>query len=136
DIYPPTYSPIHIYGCSHVTINNLIINRTGRSDRSLGDKGNGYAILIHLSSRIFMNNINTYKGWKGLDGNFFRDVTIDNSLIREFHGHASVYDVSLLNSRVIGGIAISGGGYLNIDNCFFNGRDSGTAIRTRNDYGC
>lgn len=129
----PIYTIVEFYESHNINIDNVSCPIIGRNQKT-GDNGLGYLFLFTKTSKIRINNVTQLYGWSGINGNWFRDVTITASNILSVNGHANTYDVTVKDCRIYKDVQIHGGGILDIDNTIFEGRGASVAITTRKDY--
>lgn len=129
----PLYTIAEFYESHNITAVDVNCPIIGRNQKS-GNNGLGYLFLFTKSSKINIENITQLYGWSGINGNWFRDISVRNSNILSVNGHANTYDLTVKDSRIYKDIQIHGGGILDIDNVTFEGRGTSVAITTRKDY--
>ena len=143
----PVYAPLYYEDCSKLHIKGFSAKKVGNSKLTLTDR-TGYFILFERAISIKIENVYNQHGWRGVDGNTFRDTTIENSKLRSCGGHANVYDMSISKSTIYRSVSAHGGGTLLIDDVVFvEGNNpsidkpnmkinqlSNYAISTRGDY--
>lgn len=136
DIEPPIYTVGYIENSSFINITGLECERIGRErDIRLGDSSNGYLLLFQFSSMLRVNGVKNSNGWVGVDGNYYRDLLVENSQILSVDSHAHCYDIIVRNSTIFSQVRIHGGGLLLVENCEFPYQhDLTSCILTRNDY--
>ena len=129
----PVYSLINSYRCNNIQISNCNCEKIGRETKS-GEYSLGYYLLFDNVSNITINNCKQgYKSWSGVNGNYFRDIKVNNCNLLAVNGHAFMSDINIENCTLKNGVQLMGGGYLNISNTtFLNG---GTyCVGTKSDY--
>lgn len=97
-----------------------------------------YDHILQTALKVRFDGLNASTGWKTIDGNSSRDISIHDSNLYGFHGHFNVADVLLENCRLYtGGISIgtgAPGSSLTVRNCYFQSVFGG-AVSMRPDYG-
>lgn len=134
----PIQSLISIEFCSNVTIDGV-----SSAGLSKGIIDYNYTINTWVSSNIRISNITSFDGWAQVDGNYCRNVMIENSTIDRVGSHYRGYDYTFknLNSRRGRCIAVSGGGLLSVENIKIyidssvTADEQYTAVSLRGDYG-
>lgn len=129
----PIYTIAEFVDSHDIKLSNTICPIIGRDQRT-GQNGLGYLFLFTRASKIKIDRADQLYGWSGINGNWFRDVSVTNSNILSVSGHANAYDIDIKDCRIYKSIVVHGGGILNIDNCYIDGRYESVAITTRKDY--
>lgn len=62
-----------------------------------------YDVLCYRSAHIVIDNADMFTGWKSIDGNYSRDITVKDSVIDAIDLHYGCSGISLLNSTIGGG---------------------------------
>lgn len=60
----------------------------------------GYALLLTQCSTIGVNNINSLSGWSGIDGNYYRGLSVRDSKLMTIGGHSGISDVFMQNCTI------------------------------------
>lgn len=55
--------------------------------------GGGYTVMLTQASSVTAERINSLSGWSGIDGNYYRGLTVRDSKLRSVGGHCGVSDV-------------------------------------------
>lgn len=129
----PLYTIAEFIESHDIKVSDTYCPIIGRNQKT-GSNGLGYLYLFTKSSKIKVDRISQLYGWSGINGNWFRDISVTNSNIISINGHANTYDLSVKDCRVYEDIEAHGGGILDIDNVIFEGRDASVAVTTRRDY--
>lgn len=136
-----TVAPLHtiadFYDSHNIVIDDTFCPIIGR-DQGVGQNGRGYLFLFTRTSKIRINNVTQFGGWSGVNGNWFRDIIIENSSLLSANGHACTYDFYIKNSTIYKSVQVHGGGILELDTVKFepktNDLSSTVAVTTRSDY--
>lgn len=134
----PVQSLISIEFCYNVEIDGI-----SSDPLSKGIIDYNYTINTWKSTKIRIRNMSGFDGWAQLDGNYCRDVIVEDSTIDRVGVHFRGYDYTFrnLNSRRGRCIAVTGGGSLVVNNikvridASASADEQYTAVTVRGDYG-
>lgn len=126
------YDMIHIKECHDVTLNNVNCPHIGRERYE--QYGRGYPVTLRMASKISIERFTQKSGWGGIDGNWYRDLYVNNSHVIGVNAHVRGYDVTVKNTTLESGVNFHGGGVLHIENVIHTGSRSDVVISTRLDY--
>lgn len=80
----------------------------------------GYTVLLTQCSSIDISNINSLSGWSGIDGNYYRGLSVRDSKLLTVGGHCGVSDVFVQNCEIINHCNGMGWGTWTALNCHHN----------------
>ena len=134
----PVQSLISVEFCYNVDIDGI-----SSDPLSKGIIDYNYTINTWKSTKIRIRNMSGFDGWAQLDGNYCRDVIVEDSTIDRVGVHFRGYDYTFrnLNSRRGRCIAVTGGGSLVVNNIkvridsSISADEQYTAVVVRGDYG-
>jgi hypothetical protein len=119
--------------CSKIHINNIDCPIIGRLTKT-GENGLGYLFLFTRVANIKIENVFQITGWSGINGNWFRDIDVENCSVVTIGGHVNTFDLRVKKSTVLKEILAHGGGLLEVNDCTLDCRLNANAIETRQDY--
>lgn len=134
----PVQSLINVEFCYNVDIDGI-----SSDPLSKGIIDYNYTINTWKSTKVRIRNMSGFDGWAQLDGNYCRDVIVEDSTIDRVGVHFRGYDYTFrnLNSRRGRCIAVTGGGSLVVNNikvridASVSADEQYTAVAVRGDYG-
>lgn len=134
----PVQSLINVEFCYNVDIDGI-----SSDPLSKGIVDYNYVINTWKSTKVRIRNMSGFDGWAQLDGNYCRDVIVEDSTIDRVGVHFRGYDYTFrnLNSRRGRCIAVTGGGSLVVNNVkvridsSISADEQYTAVAVRGDYG-
>ena len=131
----PVQSLISVEFARNVVIDNPICDSLSKGIVSFN-----YVVNTWVSSKVLIKNMNSFDGWAQVDGNYCRDITVEDSTIDRVGSHFRGYDYTFRNLKAVRSraIEVAGGGRLNVENINITCSTSNTqmvAVAIRGDYG-
>lgn len=80
----------------------------------------GYTVLLTQASSVTAERINSPSGWSGIDGNYYRGLTVRDSKLRSVGGHCGVSDVLIQGCTITNHCNGMGWGTWTALNCHHN----------------
>lgn len=112
--YVPVYTPIYANRCCNLTVNSVKAENLGSSNNTYGIS---YLVLLEQCCNVTINKPKQGKmGWSGINGNWFRDIKINDGELLTCGGHLLTTDMIISNTKIYNGIEIHGTGILKLDN--------------------
>lgn len=136
-----TESYVEPKGVTDITIDSVAMpNNTTASN---------YLVLPHATNRLTVNTCSAPTGWAIVDGNYMRNTVVNKSNGASMGCHAMAWNftandctlsaVEVSTTGFQGGIAVTGGGELNVNNLLYTYKGGARAldhpVATRGDYG-
>lgn len=97
----------------------------------------GYTILLTQASSVTAERIDSPSGWSGIDGNYYRGLTVRDSKLRSVGGHCGVSDVLIQGCTITNHCNGMGWGTWTALNCHHNlslDKTNGDFWSTKDDY--
>ena len=131
----PVQSLISVEFARNVVIDNPICDSLSKGIVSFN-----YVVNTWVSSKVLIKNMNSFDGWAQVDGNYCRDITVEDSTIDRVGSHFRGYDYTFRNLKAVRSraIEVAGGGRLCVENINITCSPSNTqmvAVAIRGDYG-
>lgn len=132
--YSALYTPIAAYDCCNLTITGMDCPTVGT------DSIIGYALQMNMVDNILAQRMLARHGWSGVNGNYFRGLTITKSSVYTVSSHVFSSDISVYDCEIYKEFSIHGHGYLSISNVRHvvdpnDGFTSANLVICRRDYG-
>lgn len=80
----------------------------------------GYTVLLTQCSSIDLSRLNSISGWSGIDGNYYRGLSVRDSKLLTIGGHCGVSDVYAENCEILNHCNGMGWGTWQAVNCHHN----------------
>lgn len=121
-------------------VRNVVIDNPICDSLSKGIVSFNYVVNTWVSSKVLIRNMNSFDGWAQVDGNYCRDVTVEDSTIDRVGSHFRGYDYTFRNLKAVRSraIEVAGGGRLHVENINITCSTSNmqmVAVAIRGDYG-
>ena len=124
----PVTQGISFSDCHNVTIEGFVSEYFSNPSTAYG-----YTVIGTYASHINVKDIDATGSWAAFDGNYMRDLTIQDSIGSRFGGHCSVWDIRYINCTSERGFQGMGGGILSLVNCTVTTEN--ILVSLRGDYG-
>lgn len=132
--YSALYAPIAAYDCCNFEIAGLDCPTVGTGSII------GYALQMNMMDNITARNMLSRHGWSGVNGNYFRGLSITKSSVYTVSSHVFSSDITVTDCDVYKEFSVHGHGHLNISQVRHivdpnDGFTSANLIICRRDYG-